>query len=512
MNSVTPVIRNKVMSAVDAAGLIKNGNTVVITGAGGGMLEPDSALAGLEERFLRSGSPRDLTVVYSLGFGDRDRRGTNRFAHEGLIRRVIGGHFGWSSRLRALIQENKVEAYALPSGVITHLVREIGAGRPGLFTHIGLGTFVDPRQEGGRMNACAKDALNEVINIGGKEYLHYKPFKVDVAFVRGTMADPDGNISLDQEIANLDVFTLALAAHNCGGKVIVQVRTLVERGALPARSVRIPGLLVDAIIVDPDQMQNYETRYDPGISGEKRVVVTTKPQPFSVRKVVARRAADELFPGAALNFGFGMPDGIPKLLTERGEQDLYSLTVEHGVHGGNVLDGWVFGTTVNATAMIDSPSQFDFYSGGGLDIAFLGLGELDENGNVNVSFLNEIVGPGGFIDITQRAKKVVFCGTFDAKGTKLEMGDGRLKIVKHGDIGKLVKKVAQVTFSGGRAIENKQEVVYVTERAVFKLMPAGVELVEVAPGVDIKGDILDRMGFQPVVRNVQLMNAAHFNE
>jgi acyl CoA:acetate/3-ketoacid CoA transferase len=499
------------MSALEAAMLIKDGDTVAVTGAGGGMLEPDTAFGAVEERFLSGKGPYDLTFVYSLGFGDRDRKGTNRFAHEGMVKRVIGGHWGWSPRMRALVKQEKIEAYALPSGAIAQLFREIGAGRPGLYTHVGLGTFVDPREEGGRMNKSAKDALTEVVNVDGREYLRYKPFNINVAIVRGSMADPDGNISLDQEIANLDVFALALAAHNCGGKVIVQVRTLVERGALPARTVRIPGVLVDAIVVDPDQMQNYLTIYDPAISGERRVVVNANPQPFGIRKVVARRAAEELRPGAVLNFGFGMPDGVAKLISERGEQDLYCQTVEHGVHGGNVLDGIVFGTTVNATAMIDSPSQFDFYSGGGLDIAFLGMGELDAQGNVNVSFLDgEIVGPGGFIDITQNSKTVVFCGTFDAKGSRLEAGEGRLVIKQHGQVMKLVKQVAQITFSGKRALEQGQTVIYVTERAVFRLTAEGVHLIEIAPGIDLHSDVLDRMGFAPIVNSPRVMNPAHF--
>ncbi|MBM3524624.1 MAG: acyl CoA:acetate/3-ketoacid CoA transferase, partial [Alphaproteobacteria bacterium] len=349
----------------------------------------------------------------------------------------------------------------------------------------------------------------------GRELLRYKPFKVDVALIRGSFADAHGNVSLDQEPANVDIYAAALAAHNCGGKVIVQVRTGVAVGQLPARSVRVPGALVDAVVVDPAQAMSYDIPYDPTMSGEiKGPAPIEPPQPFTLRQVIARRAADELRDGAVLNYGFGIPDGVAKLVAAQGRLDRYYQTIEHGTYGGELLLGTLFGYARNATAMIDGPSQFDFYSGGGLDIAFLGFGELDAAGNVNVSKLGGVtVGPGGFIDIAQNARKVVFCGSFDAKGTELAIGGGRLAIRRHGDVTKLVEAVEQITWSGRVAVERGQEAVYVTERAVFRLTREGVALTEVAPGVDMRRDVLDRMQFKPLVpRDPAVMPAAHFTE
>ncbi len=452
--------------------------------------------------------------MHSLGIGDRNTRGVNRFAHDGMVRRVYGGHWVWSPRMQQLAKDNKIEAYVLPGGVAMQLFREIGAGRPGLLTHVGLGTFVDPRVDGGRMNSAAKDSVAEVMTIDGRELLRYKPFPVNVAVIRGSFADAHGNVSLDQEPANVDIYAAALAAHNSGGKVIVQVRTAVDVGALPARSVRVPGAIVDAVVVDPAQSMGYDVVYDPTMSGEmKGPPNPIVPQPFTVRQLIARRAADELVDGAVLNYGFGIPDGVAKLVAERGHLDRYYQTIEHGTYGGELLEGSLFGYARNATAMIDGPSQFDFYSGGGLDLAFLGFGEIDRAGNVNVSKLGGVtVGPGGFIDIAQNAKKVVFCGTFDAKGTQLEIGAGRLRIVRNGEVGKFVTDVEQITYSGREAMKRGQEVVYVTERAVFRLTKDGLTLTEVAPGVDVRRDVIERMTFAPLVpREPVLMPAAHFN-
>jgi propionate CoA-transferase len=505
---------NKFMSAEAAAGLIRDGDTVALIGGGGGLVEASCLHEAVEKRFLSSGHPRGLTVVHALGIGDRKARGLNRFAHEGMVKRVIGGHWVWSPRMQELARQDKIEAYVLPGGVAMQLFREIGAGRPGLFTHVGLGTFVDPRISGGRMNRAAREDLAELVHIDGRELLRYKPFRVDVALIRGSFADAHGNISLDQEPANVDIYAAALAAHNSGGTVICQVRTAVEVGALPARSVRVPGAIVDAVVVDPGQSMGYDVVYDPTMSGEiKGPPQLAPPEPFTVRQLIARRAADELVEGAVLNYGFGIPDGVAKLVARRGHLDRYYQTIEHGTYGGELLDGTLFGYARNATAMIDGPSQFDFYSGGGLDIAFLGFGEIDAVGNVNVSKLAGVtVGPGGFIDIAQNARKVVFCGTFDAKGTELLLGDGTLRIVRHGEVTKFVREVEQITFSGREALKRSQTVVYVTERAVFRLTPDGVTLTEIAPGVDLRRDVLERMQFAPhVPREPALMAAAHFD-
>lgn len=506
---------DKFTTADAAVSLIKDGDTVALIGGGGGLVEASCLFAAVERRFLATGHPRALTAIHALGIGDRKSRGMNCFAHEGMVKRVIGGHWVWSPRMQALARDEKIEAYVLPGGVAMQLFREIGAGRPGLFTHVGLGTFVDPRIEGGRMNRTAKDDLAEVVTIDGRELLRYKPFPVNVALIRGSFADAHGNVSLDQEPANLDIYAAALAAHNSGGKVIVQVRTAVAVGALPARSVRIPGAIVDAVVVDPTQAMSYDIPYDPTMSGEiKGPAPLEAAQPFTVRQVIARRGAAELRDGAVLNYGFGIPDGIAKLIAASGRLDRYYQTIEHGTYGGELLEGSLFGYARNATAMIDGPSQFDFYSGGGLDIAFLGFGEIDAAGHVNVSKLGGVtVGPGGFIDIAQNARKVVFCGTFDAKGAELEIGGGRLAIRRHGDVAKLVGKVEQITWSGSEALKRRQDVVYVTERAVFRLTDAGVTLVEVAPGIDVRRDIIERMQFTPQIpREPALMAAAHFTQ
>lgn len=503
-------MRNKIVDIQDAAASVPDGAALGVMGGGGGLVEPEALLEAIETRFLSSGTPTGLRVIHALGLGDRDRRGLNRLAYEGLVHKVIGGHWIWSPRMQALAREERIEAYVLPSGVTTQLLREIGAGRPGLITHVGLGTFVDPRQDGGRMNRSAQDTLVELIEIEGSTLLRYLPFPVDVALLRGSYADPDGNISMEEEPANLESFALALAAHNSGGRVIVQVRGIVERGQIPARQVRVPGALVDAVVVVPDQRQCHAFFYDPAISGQKRdktfeegageVVKQSDVEATSVRTVIANRAARELFDNAVVNFGYGIPDGVAKLLAARGETDRYYQTIEHGTYGGELLDGVLFGFARNASCMIDSPSQFDLYSGGGLDIAFLGFGEMDRMGNVNVSRLGGVtVGPGGFMDIAQNARKVVFCGTFEAKGVDYALGEGRIGIRRYGQVRKMVEAVDQITFSGSQAMATGQEVICVTERAVFELTNEGLCLREVAPGIDVQADILDRMDFAPVV-------------
>ncbi|MEM7134297.1 MAG: CoA-transferase [Chloroflexota bacterium] len=505
----------KFISARAAAQLVPDNATVGTIGGGGGLVEADTLLASIEERFLETGSPNSMTFVHSLGIGDRERRGVNHFAHEGMVKRVIGGHWVWSPRMQALAKENKIEAYVLPGGVTAQLMREIGAGRPGLITHVGLGTFVDPRQDGGKMNSRAQEDLVDLIEIDGRILLRYKPFPIDIAVLRGSYADPDGNISIEQEAANLEIRALAMAAKNSGGKVLVQVRTAVERGVLPARAVHVPGAWVDGVVVDPSQPQSHEFFYDPTVSGERRgILAKPGPRPFTIREIVARRAAQELFEGAVINYGFGMPDAIPKILAERGENDCYYQTIEHGTYGGLLLEGTQFGFAQNPTCMIDSPSQFDFYSGGGLDIAFLGFGEFDAQGNVNVSKLGGVtVGPGGFIDIAQNARKVVFCGAFEAKGAKYRIGNGQLQIDAYGEIPKAVERVDQITFSGQQAIATGQRVLYVTERAVFELKADGMRVLEVAPGIDLQRDVVQRMGFMPILaETISPMSSECFNE
>jgi propionate CoA-transferase len=363
------------------------------------------------------------------------------------------------------------------------------------------------------MNAAAKDDLVELIEIDGVEYLRYLPLPIHAALLKGSFADADGNISLDEEPANVDIYAMAAAARNSGGKVVFQVRERVSAGSLPARAVRIPGAIVDAIVVDPDQRQGYELVYDPALSGQRRIDEPPPPMPpFSVRQIIARRAHAELVDDAVVNYGFGIPDEVASIVAARAEAGRYHQTIEHGTYGGRLLTGSMFGYARNPSCMIDGPSQFDFYSGGGLDIAFLGFGEIDGQGNVNVSKLGGLtVGPGGFIDIAQSARKVVFCGTFEAKGAEIEAGDGMLVIRCHGAVRKLVEKVEQITFAGAQSITRGQETLYVTERAVFRLRADGVHLTELAPGIDLQTDVVDRMGFAPIITAPpRIMDHAHF--
>ena len=507
-------MKKPITTPSEAAALIEDGMTLGLCGSGGGLLEADAVFAAIEARFLETGHPRDLTVINGLGLGDAERkRGFNHFAHEGLVKRVICGLWSWSPRMQALVAENKVEAYCFPGGAIQQLMRETGAGRPGLFTHVGLGTFVDPENDGGRCNDITTEELVERIEIDGKPYLRYKPFKIDIGIVRGTSADSVGNISTLQEASDGDAYVVALAAHNSGGKVIAQVRETVSRGAIPPRGVTVPGILVDVIAVDPNQMQTHRSFHEPALCGEER---SPEPfpktgRPFSVRQVIARRAAEELTPNTVVNFGFGIPGGIAAMIAERGESEDYWMTIEQGIHNGAIIDGPIFGAAVNPEVIVSSVQQFDFYSGGGIDTTCLGMGEMDSHGNVNVSHLGgKLVGTGGFIDISQNASKVVFCGTFDAKGGKLEMTDTGVRVTQNGAIHKLVKDVARITFSGPEALRRGQEVVYVTERAVFQLTPDGVELVEIADGIDLDRDILGCMDFKPIVRDPKPMNASLF--
>lgn len=506
------------MKIVDAEGLkaliagLDDRATVAISGAGGGLLEPEAVLEAFEESFLATGRPRGITLVHALGMGDRKTTGTNRFAHEGMVKRVIGGHWIWSPAMLKLAQENRIEAYCLPSGVITHLFREIGAGRPGLFTHVGLGTFCDPRLQGGRCNEAAVEPIVELMQIDGEDVLRYRPFPVDVAVIRGTFADAHGNISAAEEPADLDSFPIALAARHCGGIVIAQVRERAA-GRLRPREVSVPGNLVDYVMVVPEQAQTYHGPYDLALAGLGQGHDFALPEPSAdiVRRIVALRAADELIDGATVNFGFGMSAGVAEVIAERRAADRYWFTIEQGIHGGQLLTGDLFGIAANPLAILSSSEQFDLYSGGGLDQTFLGLAEMDRHGNVNVShFGGQISGPGGFIDISQGARKVVFCGSFDAKGARVSLAGGRLSIDRHGEVAKLVADVSGVTFSGLEAVRRGQEVVYVTERAVFRLTAEGVELTEVAPGIDIRTDILERMRFQPIVRQPRPMPAHVF--
>lgn len=501
----------KVISTEDAIALVRDGDVLATTGYGGNGT-PDQLFVALERRFLETESPRDLTLMYAGGQGDGDAKGLNHLGHEGLLSRVIGGHYGLMPKVEKLALDNKVAAYNFPEGVITHLYRDIAAGKPGTLSRVGLKTFVDPRLEGGKVNEAAQEDLVELVTLAGRETLFFKAMPINVVFIRGTTADPDGNITMEKESLRLENLAMALAARNSGGIVICQVERIAEAHSLDARRVRIPGILVDAVIVaEPEHhMQTYGTQYNPGISGEVRVpLADLPPLKLDEKKLIARRAALELTPNALVNLGIGLPDNIGRLASEEGISDLINLTVDPGVIGGVPLGGLDFGASINFTASIDHTYQFDLIDGGGLDVCFLGFAEGDGRGNVNASrFANRLSGCGGFINISQNAKKVVFVGTFSSGGLKTQLEDGKLTILREGKFGKFVEEISQVTFSGQLAAEESRDVLFVTERCVFRLGQGGLELAEVAPGIDVDRDILSKLPFIPGQKNVQSMEAA----
>ncbi len=489
----------KQKTASDAAALIDTGDTVLITGSGGGLMDADRVFEALEDRYLSTDRPRNLTLIHATGIGTREHTGLSRFAHEGLVRRVVGGHWAWSPEMIALALDEKIEAYNLPQGVLSLLTREAAAGRSGLLTTVGLHTFVDPNQSGGKLNGCTTEDLVERITVTGEAQLFYESPAVDVAILRGTTADEQGNISTEQEAADLDVLSAAQAAQRGGGTVIAQVKRLARAESLPPRSVKVPAPLTDAVVVHPDQWQTVEAAHNPSFSGEMRTPEgAPAPLDFGLRKIVARRAAQELRPKTVVNLGFGISDGVANVAAEQDALKDVTFSIEQGLVGGIPAKGDIFGASYNPAAIVDATHQFDFYHGGGLDLTFLGMAQIDACGHVNVSkFGDQLPGCGGFIDISQNTPEVVFCGSFTAGGLEIAVADDQLVIEQEGQIPKFVSDVEHITFNGDYARRQDQRVLYVTERAVFRLRADGLELTEIAPGIDLEEDVLARMQFTP---------------
>jgi propionate CoA-transferase len=503
----------RIVSAEDAVRLIRSGDTLAIGGSGGGHAVPERLIVALEQRFLRDAEPRDLTILHPVGLGDGETQGVGRFAHPGLLKRVVTGTLVDSPPLEQLAIADAIEAYTLPQGALSQLMREMGAGRPGLITRTGLHTFADPRIGGGKQSRSCKDDLVEIIELAGQEWMFYKPLSIDVCFLRGTTSDEDGNITMEQEAVFGEMLSMAQATRRAGGVVIAQVKRLAKRHTLSPKSVKIPGFFVDLLVVDPDQRQSYLTDYSPGFAGELRVPLSElTPLALDARKVIARRCAMELFPGAVCNLGAGISTGIARIAAEEGVLDSVILTNEQGLIGGAPAMGVEAGAGTNYVAMVDQPYQFDFYDGGGLDIAFLSFAELDERGDVNVSrFGKRVIGFGGFINISQNTPKVLFSGTFTAGGLRLQFGLNQITVVREGENRKLVSRVQQVSYSARHGRERDQQVLYITERAVFRPTTDGLELIEIAPGIDIERDVFSQMGFRPhVAPDVKFMDGRLF--
>lgn len=509
----------KIITASEVAKLINDEDFVATTSNGlGGLAE--EVLAAIEERYLKENHPQDITFVHSCGIGNGTKgRGSDYLAHEGLVKRLIAGHTGTSPTMAQFVVEDKIEAYLLPQGVITHMYRATAGKTPGVFTKVGLNTYVDPRLQGGMINDRTREQLIKLINIDGEDFLHYPPLPINVAIMRGTTADVNGNVTTEDEVVDFEYLPLAMAAKNNGGIVIVQVKNLAEAHTLNSKSVRIPGSLVDYIVVNEDPDYHYQTngtKFNQAFTSKYKVPldsVNLEAAPLDARKIIARRAAMELRSNSIVNLGIGIPMGISNIIFEEGVENDITFTLELGTFGGIPASVKDFGAAYNSHAHVPHDHMFDFYDGGGLDTAFLGFAQFDKYGNVNVSkFGPNVAGPGGFINISQSSKKVVFTGTFSVGG-KSEIKDQKLTITDHGKAKKIVEKVEQITFSSKYATENNLSVLYITERAVFDIFEGKLRIIEIAPGLDLERDIIQWMDFRPVIdEDLKEMNSDIFSE
>ena len=514
------MIQANFITAKEAADMIQDQSTVC-TIAMTLVSASESVLKEIEKKFLEEGHPKDITLLHSCGQSDR-KDGIQHLAYEGLVKRIIGSHWGLQPRWMDMIANNKVEAFCLPQGQIAQLYRSMACGLPGKMSKVGLQTFIDPRLEGGKMNDRTKplDDIVDIIKYKSEEYMFYNEIPIDTVLIRGTVCDEMGNLTTTEEAMKLEVLPAVLATKRYGGKVIAQVKRVVQNGTINPKDVTVPGVFIDGIVVcenpDVDHRQTSSWVYDPSYCGQARVPQgSIAPAEFNERKFIARRGTLELSKGSIVNLGTGIPnDMVGKICNEEGISDDIMITVESGIYGGVQAGGIDFGIGQNLVAMIGHHEQMDYYNGAGVDITYMGLGELDGEGNVNSTKMgSRCTGAGGFIDITQNAKIVVFCGTFTASGAKYRFQDNQLIVEQEGKIKKMVQQVAQVSFNGKLARNKGQKVVIVTERCVFELVKDGVELIEIAPGIDLQTQILDLMDFKPIIsKNLKEMDRCLFKE
>ena len=500
-------MKNKVMDVSSALDMIKDGDTIAISSAS--MVGfPEYVVKSLEDRYLETKHPAGLTLYAGCGQGSMIRYGAgDRFGHPGFLKRIVCTHPNVTPKVGKFIDSGEIEAYVFPQGVLNQLYRCVAAKQPGLLTKIGIGTYIDPRQDGGKLNGNTTEELVKLMTVDGEDYLFFKSKPIAVTVIRGTSADEQGNVTIEEEALKLEILEIALAAKASAGKVIVQVKQAVAAGTLKAKDVTVPGEIVDAVIVcrEPEEYhrQTAGTIYSPFLSGElirpPGAALKSK-EVLTEEDVVCRRAVFEINRGAIINVGVGVGAGVGAVADVEGITKDVTFTLELGVFGGTPQARTDFGSAVNATSYVAHPAMFDFYHGGGLDTTFLGAAQIDAEGNVNVSrFGGRAAGQGGFIDISQTAKKVVFCTTFTTKGFECSVDNGGIIIKKDGSIAKFVDKVDQITFNGKLSREKGQEVVICTERAVFRLVKDGVMLTEIAPGINLEKDILGKMGFRPII-------------